>query len=880
MKRFLSFLMLLGAYVCTAQNSLSVDAPRVVSQDETFRVVFTADGKMTDFNWPGTADFDIVWGPQTGYMSSTSIVNGKRTSVHQETVTYLLQPKGEGTFSLPGASAKIEKKECLSDGFSIEVVKSQQQAAASAGQQGGNQSAGSSGSQSAAHNGSQNDPSVTGTVSGSDIFLKMSVSKTNVVKGEPVLATLKIYTRVDISAFEDIRFPTFNGFWSKETVSVQNLEFNRENVDGTIYNSALLRQYMLTPQQSGDLTIDPAEMVCQLRIRGAGNGMRSIFDDFFDSYQTVRKRIATSPVTIHVRELPSGAPASFGGGVGNFSLTAKPSKSGLKSNEAASLVITISGKGNIAMLEAPTVEFPSDFEVYDVKSTDKVSSDGTTGSKTFEFPFIPRSHGEFTIPSIQYSFYNISTGRYETVSSGEIKFNIEKGEEVDNGGVVSSGINRQGVKNLAEDIRYISLDAPDLKESGKFFAGSGRFYLLAALLAVLFFVADYLVKMFGARRADVEGSRNRRANKMARGRLKLAEEYLHKNLSGAYYEELHKALLSYVSSKLFIASADLSKDSIREALCGNNVSENTAEAFLSLVDKCEFARYSPDSEQIQMENEYNEAIRVISQIENQVKSRNPRKSTRKEVATLLALLLAVSSFAGENTGVEGLWDKGNEAFGQGQWQSAISLYQTIADSGLVSADLFYNTGCAYFKSGDTPHAILYFEKALKIDPSHEDAANNLAIARQMTLDKIESVPEFVLAGWFNKVRHEVSADGWAWISIGLLAAVLVLLLILRRAESVTLRKVSFITACVAAVLAVSTFCFSLAGRKDLTRTDRAVVTAPVSSVKSSPAENGKSIFVLHEGTAVRILDNVGEWTKIEIADGRQGWLQATGIEVI
>lgn len=878
MKRLLTFLMLFGAIVCAAQNSLSVDAPRVVSEDETFRIVFTADGKMTDFNWPGTEDFDIVWGPQTGYMSSTSIVNGKRTSVHQETVTFLLQPKGEGTFTLPGATAKIERKEYGSDSFQIEVVKQQQSAAAS--QQGGNRNGSSQSTQSKSQSDPANDPSVTGTVPGSDIFLKMSVSKTNVVKGESVMATLKIYTRVDISAFEDIRFPTFNGFWSKETVSVQNLEFNRENVDGTIYNSALLRQYMLTPQQSGDLTIDPAEMVCQLRVRGSNNGMRSIFDDFFDSYQTVRKRIATAPITIHVKDLPGGAPASFGGGVGNFSISVKASKSSLKSNEAASLIVTISGKGNIAMLEAPTVDFPSDFEVYDVKSTDKVSADGTTGSKTFEFPFIPRSHGKFTIPSIQYSFYNVSALRYETVSSGDIVFDIEKGEDVDNGGVVTSGINRQGVKNLAEDIRYIFLGSPDLKVSGRFFAGTGRFYLLAAILAALFFIADFLVKLTFKRRADVEGSRNRRANKMARNRLKLAEEYLHKNLSGAYYEELHKALLSYVSSKLFIPAADLSKEAIREALYENKVSDNIADAFVILVDKCEFARYSPDSELIRMENEYNEAIRVISQIETQLKNVNSHSSGRKKVATLLALMLCISSFAQDNTGMEELWNKANDAFGQGQWLTAISCYKTIADSGLVSADLFYNTGCAYFKSGDTPHAILYFEKALKLNPAHDDATNNLAIARQMTLDKIESVPQFVLTGALGKVRRAVSADSWAWISLGLLAAVLALLIVFRRGGSLRLRKTAFITACIVAVFTITAFCFSIAGRRDLTRTDRAIVTVPVSSVKSSPSENGKSIFVLHEGTAVGILDNVGEWTKIEISDGRQGWLQASAIEVI
>lgn len=878
MKRILAILTLFSALTSAAQT-LKLEGPRVVSIDETFRVVFTADGRMSDFDWPGTDDFDVVWGPQKGSMSSTNIVNGKRTSSHQETVTYLLQPRRTGTFTLAGATAKVDRTEVSSSTLQIEVVAGQQSGTQQSSQQGSQQGSQSGGTTQ--QDNRLNDPATTGTVSGEDIFIRLALSKSNVVKGEPITATLKLYTRTDISGIEDIKFPTFNGFWSKETVSVSNLEFNRENVNGNIYNSALLRQWVLIPQQSGKLSIEPAEMVCQIRVRTSGGGGRSIFDDFFDQYQTIRKRISTPTLTVSVRDLPAGAPASFAGGVGDFKISAKLSKSGIKSNEAASLIVTISGNGNLSMLEAPKVDFPPDFEVYDLKTTDKTSASGTSGSKTFEYPFIPRSHGDYVIPSIEYSFYDYAHGKYVTTSTGDIAVPVEKGEEIAGGGVAVAGSNRQGVRSLSEDIRYIALGDGNLKKKGAFFAGSPLFYGLVLALALAFFLLNRMLQLSQKRRADVAGSRNRRANKMARTRLKSAESYLKQGLSGAYYEELHKALMGYVSDKLLIPAADLSKETVSDKLRERGVHEETVAALMALFDKCEFARYAPSSEQAQMENEYNEAIQAISAIESQMK--NPAKGTGKKAAgaALAALVLFLSATAASaQNDVSTLWQSGNDAFAAGQWQNALNYYQMIEGEGLESADLFYNIGNTYFKLGDNGHAILYFERALKLDPAHADAANNLEIVRQLTLDKIDSVPDFILVTWFRNLRQSLSADTWAWITLGLLAIVGLLITFFRNAGSSAVRKLSFIVACLFLVLTVFSFVFSLLQRRAVTRTDSAIVTKPVCSVKSSPTEGGNTVFVLHEGTKIRLLDNVGDWSKIEIADGRQGWAMVSTFEVI
>lgn len=879
MKRISTILLsiIAGTFACLAQNSLSVEAPNVVSMDETFRVVFTADGKISDFSWPATDDFTIAWGPQKGSMSSVNIVNGKRTSTHQETYSYLLQPKKEGRFTLPGATATVEKNSVSSRSFTIEVVASAAQAQSAQSQQPQNQQQSQPQQQS-----DQQSAAQTGTVSGQDIFLRMSVSKTSVVKGEPLIATLKLYTRTDITGFEDVRFPTFDGFWSKELDTPQNIEFNRENVGGTIYNAALIRRYMLIPQRTGSVSIDPAEMVCQIRVRTSNGAPRSIFDDFFDSYQTIRKRLSTPEIKVNVRALPAGAPASFGGGVGNFSMSAKVSKDDLKSNEAASLVVTITGKGNISMLEAPKVSFPPDFEVYDLKTTEKVSSDGTTGTRTFEFPFIPRSHGDFTIEPVQYSYYSLEKGRYETLTTDAIEIHIEKGSDVDGGGVVMPGVTRQGVRDLAQDVRFIHTGNPSLRQKDSFFAGSGLFYGLAAAVVALFFIVSALIKSALARRKDVVGSRNRKANKMARARLKQAGDYLHGNLPSAYYEELHKAMLGYVSDKLSMPASDLSKEKISEELASRGVSASTSDELISIIDACEFARYAPNAEMSEMENQYNNAVKVISDLESQIKgaSRQTRRSASAAAVVALLMLGTLHPATSSAAGTDDLWNAANEAFAAGQWQQALESYQAIEQQGMVSTDLYYNIGNTFFKLDDNPRAILYYERALKADPSNVDAKNNLEMADQYVMDKIEAVPEFLLATAFNKVKYAFGADAWAWIAIALLVVTAALMLGFRFFGTVSARRTSFVLACVALLLALLAFIFSLSEKHDAVTHDSAIIMQPVVNVKSSPGDAGKSIFVLHEGTKASVLDKLGDWSKIEIADGRQGWVTASQIEEI
>lgn len=867
--------LLTAIFQMSAQNVIRVEAPDVVAVNEQFNVTFIIEGEKSpsDFQWSSGDDFQLVWGPQKGSSSSIQIINGKRSSSHQTTFTYILIPKATGTFQLPVATALLSGDRISSTQASIQVVSDGASSSQSSGQNGGKSSGGG-----------QTSSTGSGEISSNDLFMRLSLSRTEVVIGEPITATLKIYQRANVVGFENAKFPTFNGFWSQETYVPNNIEFKRESLDDNIYNTAVLRTYVLIPQQSGTITIDPAELVCLVNIRTAPSTSNSLFDSFFqDEYRTIRKRVTTPAVKVKVNPLPAGQPASFGGGVGNFGISARLTTDNLKTHDAASLVITVSGRGNVALLEEPKVNFPPDFEVYDTKTTENTdkSNGGTSGSKSFEYPFIPRSHGDFTIDPVEYSYYDVNAGKYVTLRTEPLHVKVAKGKGGDSTPVttVNSGVERKDVKSLADDIRFIFTGKPGLSGSGSFFVGSVFFWILLALM-ILGATSVYLAfRKVAAMRADVAGTKNRRATKMAQKRLKLAGEYLDKNLYTAFYEELHKALIGFVSDKLNMDMSEISKDNIASALTEGGVSEEQTKAFTDLLDACEFARYSPDGGNEAMRSHYDAALKVISSIDSGLKTGG--KSLRKVVTVVTLLLSLGASMNIQAKDLDSLWTAGVQAYTDGKFSDASAAWTSIEESGQKSAKLYYNLGNAWFKQGNYPKAILNYERALRLDPSYSDARYNLEFTSNFVQDKIEPVPEFILKSVARKVCYVMGSNAWAVIFLVLLAAALVMGLLFLLGSSVGKRRAGFYCGIVLLLLSAGALSFSIWQKSDSVKTDTAIVMSPVSSVKSSPSSgSSKDLFVIHEGTKVTILDEVGSWKNIALADGRQGWITSNELEVI
>lgn len=869
-KLLLTAVAAMAAIVAYAQTEIRVEVHNVVALDENFNVTFIVEGEESprDFSWSAGDGFQVLWGPQQGHSTSIQIINGQRKTSAQTTYTYVLKPKSAGKFVLPQATAKVKGNVISSKAVNIEVLGA------------GSSSQKSSAQQSSGHSqsGRQQTRQQQG-VSDEDIFLTMTVDRKNVVVGEPVIATIKLYQKTNIVGFESAEFPSFNGFWSQEIEAPSSIEFVRETYDGQIYNAALLRRFILIPQQKGSVTIEPAELVCMLNVRVPSRGS-SIFDGFFDDYRTIKKKVSSKPVIVNVSALPAGAPASFAGGVGEFNISARLSKDTLKTHEAASLILTVSGRGNISLLEAPKVSFPPDMEVYDTKISDKIDRNGLSGSKTYEFPFIPRSYGDFVIEPVKYSYYDVHSKRYVTLETQPIAVTVEKGKDDDaSGAVVISGINRKDVKTLGSDIRFINMKDSSLVPKGRFFVGSVGFWVALVLLSALAAVCWAAFRKIARRRADVVGTKNRKATKMALKRLHLAGTFLNQNLYTAFYEELHKALLGFISDKLNMPVAELSKDRISEALMAAEVNQTSVDAFVGLLDACEFARYAPDAGHEAMAAHYNAALEVISSIDSNMKAK--KNSAKPAMLLLLLMMVMPMSMQAADTYVDSLWNAANQAYSEGRWTDAAGDYQMLSSMGLESAALYCNTGDAFFKDGNLPKAILYYEKALKLDPSYEDARYNLELLNARIQDRIEFVPEFILKVWAKDVCWLMDSDSWAVAFLVFFALTLAMLLLFLLAPSVAGRRTGFFTGIVMLLLAVASISFSIWQRNDYFKADDAIVMRPVTAVKSSPsAESSQDLFVLHEGTKVRILDQVGSWNNIELSDGRQGWIPSGDIEVI
>ena len=872
MKRMFSCIIAtVAALSAWAQAGIRVEVHNIVEAGERFNVVFVVEGEHapSDFSWEAGNDFTVVWGPQKGSSTSIQMINGKTTRSSQTSYTYILQANTPGTFTLQPAVAKIKGEEIRSKATVVQVV-------------GGNGNASAGGSAASPAPSGQAAPS-QGQAAASpqaDIFMRLSLSRSSVVVGEPVTATLKIYHRTNLVGFENAKFPSFKGFWSQEAEAPSNIEFQREQVDGNMYNSAVLRRWILIPQKSGDLSIDPAEIVCLVNVQRRRSGSGSIFDSFFgNDYVTTRQRVSTKAGVLHVSALPAGAPASFGGGVGEFQVSARLSKDSLKVHDAASLIVNVSGKGNIALLEAPRLNFPPDFEVYDVKTTVNTDKSGTSGSKTFEYPFIPRSHGDFTIGPVQYSYYDVRQRRFETAVSEALPLAVARSASPsaalqDNGSTLT--VERQGVKNLGDDIRFIrsktTLHAPKGFLIGKTAYWTGA---AALLLAAIGFWAGFRKR--AARKADVAGTRKRKATRQALKRLSQAREFMQKDLYTAFYEELHRSLLGFVGDKLGLDMAEQSKENIAAELRARGVAEETAGAFTELLAACEEARYAPDNGHAAMNGHYEQAVSLITAIDASMK-----KTPLAQAALTLFLLLAFPGLASAAVSYpDSLWHSGVEAYASGDYASALQDWKDLQATGLLSKDLYYNMGNACFKIGEIAPAILWYERALRMDPSDKDIRYNLEYARTLTQDRIDEVPELIFLQWGRRLCYLLPADVWALLSLLFLALGAAGILLFLLAGTSAWRRTGFFSAIVFLLLVLAGWHFARRQQTEYRRQDRAIVMRPVSSIKSSPSEGAaKDLFILHEGTRVQVLDEVSGFAQIELADGRQGWIPVADIEVI
>lgn len=599
MKRIFTTLAVIGLTVVSfAQNVTFVaKAPRVVSAGEQFQLKYETNVMPDDFYNPDIKSFDVLAGPSMSQFKSTSVINGQVTSSSSVTYTYILESDREGKFTIPSASIKVNGRTYTSNSLVVEVVKGDVQS------QGGSR-------------GGSNAVKESSGVSKGDIFLRMEVTKNALYRGEFLIATLKLYSRTDIEGLGDPKFPSFNGFWN-QVVEDNDLKLNfvREKYNNKVYETAVIRRYVLFPQQSGKLVIDPFQLTASVVERSAP---QSAFDAFFGGGGSVaRKRLSSSPITVNVQELPSGAPSSYNGAIGSFTITSNLSKNKLRANDAANVVVKITGSGNVKLLETPKINFPADFETFDAKVSDnvKTTANGATGTKTFEYSFIPRSEGKYTIPGLEFSYFDVRTRNYKTLKTQPLEVVVEKDPTGGAGNSLQGGSNKESIKLLGKDINYIKTSSTSLKHKGDYFFNTAGYWLFL-LVAIILLVGIYIFLSKREREnADVLFIKNKRANKVAHQRLKKAETLVKSGDTHGFYEEMLKALWGYLSDKLAIPVADLSKERAGEKLLAKGAKQDTVNLLLQIIEECEYARYAPGGQNEEKIDRFNQAIELISELE-------------------------------------------------------------------------------------------------------------------------------------------------------------------------------------------------------------------------------------------------------------------------
>ena len=619
MKRIVILFLMLSPMWLWAQDdpTLTVSAKKQVMVGERFQVVFEANGEGKGFSAPSFDGFTVLGGPFTSTSSSFSMVNGSMSHTVKCTYTYALQAYQEGTFRIGSASINIKGNKVSSEPFEIKVLPDDGSHASNSGSSSGGIQSNQGGQQQ-----NTNDPQV----SGKDLFLRVIPSKKNVYVGEQVVLTYKLYTKVPVSSVSLSKMPSYAGFWTKDVSDNSGaLKQSSEYVNGIEYTTAEIQKIILVPQRSGKLALDPMTMECIAQIRTESNNRRSMdpFEAFFNdpffnrNIVNVKKELSSQTLTLDVKNLPeSGKPASFAGAVGNYNFKSDIDKTQLRTNEAVTITLTVSGTGNVELLQMPTPVFPPDFEVYDPKITTNVNdnANGLSGTKKAEYLVIPRRAGTFTIPAVEFSYFNPSSESYQTFSSEPYQIEVEKGEGGEDGGGIYAS-NQEDIKYLGSDIRHIMTGNARLKPTNTTFFGSAAYFVVLAILLLLFIILLFALKKREQMSKDTAANRNRKADKVARGRLKNAYHHLKAKDQEKFYVEMSQALWGYIADKMGIERSKLSMDTVSETMKDKNVPDELTQQFVDTLNSCEFARFAPGSAEEKMEDLYQRGIDVISKAE-------------------------------------------------------------------------------------------------------------------------------------------------------------------------------------------------------------------------------------------------------------------------
>lgn len=864
------FAILFSVFGLYAQEIVfKCEAPKVVGLHERFRVSFTVNSsKPSDFKAPTFQNVNILGGPSTSRSSSISIINGKRTDNSSTSFVFWLQSITTGKITIPSARVKVDGKLYTTKPMTISVEDNPSM------------------SQRAANNPNATTQSQQPTVKVIDdkaVFVRAIPSKSKVVKGEEVVISYKIYTLVPVSEYQVDKFPSSQGFWVEELDNQLTPTLEKEVIDGKVYQVATLRKVLVYPQRSGTLHINPMglEIVAHLQTGTTRRQRVSTGDPFFDAFfndpffshsspvfERVNKKLKTNALSIEVEELPQ-SDESFLGAVGQFEITSSIDTSFCRTNEAITLSYTVSGKGNLTLIENLKLALPDEFEVYDPNITDNISKTaaGQSGSRTFQYIIIPRVEGNYSIPELNFTYFDPQTREYKTLTTEGYDLKIEKGKN--DSKFVEQMSEREKYRNMSITDVFASKDKRDGILMPVF-----SFPILYVLILVLIIALVIMIRLTAKQlkeREDVVGVKLKKANKVAMKRLKKAALYLKENRRDEFEAEIGQALWSYLSDKFKIATSDLSLENIQKVMSDNCLEEDVLQNTIKTLNDCEYIRFSQSKESDKHRELYEQTMKTITDIEtSMVKLKKQNRKNNKTVCLLLMCMLSSGLFA-QNL------QEANQAYKAKDYEKALEIYLK-AEKTNPNAELYHSIANTYFRMSDFANGILYYERALRLTPNDETLIRNHKVCRSRLMGEVYVMQDFFLIKWTKAIANCLSPLAWAilFVVLFILACVLFFVYYFNSDNKVRL----FYLSLSAFVLSLTSFGLGMYRQNMVHAKNEAIIFSSDAVLVESREKSDSQQTKLFKGQKVKIKTTTGEEVFVRTEDGKEGWLDKDYIKII
>lgn len=850
LRQYILYIFLLVTTTISAQR-VHCSAPRSVEVGSKFQIEYVIDASdVSAFRLGNIPEgIEILYGPNQSEVSSYQYVNGHLSGSTTVTVSYVAMATRGGNFTIPPAMVVANGRRMSTESMRVRVNGSAPAAATAQSRGGGREE------------------KTVGNPGHGDLFILVSASKTHVHEQEPVMLTYKVYTTLNLTQLNGA-MPDLKGFHTQEVKLPQQKNFHMETFRGKTYNTVTWSQYIMYPQMTGSLKIP------SITYHGIVMEEDRSEDAFFTGggYKEVPRDVTAPGITIQVDPLPA-KPKDFSGGVGKFNISAQLAKTEVRAGDPINLRLVLSGTGNLKLVKEPAVQIPSDFDKYDTKITDKtkLSEAGVEGNMIYDYLFVARKEGTYTIPAIRFTYYDTGSNSYKTITTQSFTIKVDKGNG--NGGMSDFDSDEN------KDIRPIKTGNTSVHKIGDFFFGSVAYWAIIVVLLAVFAFLFYSFRKTVLMRSDIVGMKRNNANKIATRRLRRADELMLKGKSSEFYDEVMRALWGYVSDKLNIPVEHLSSDNISEKLSALGVDDNTINKFTGALHECEFERYAPGDTKGNMDRTMESAMTAIMEIENSLNERTKAQQHTGSGSALMLMLVAVMMLLPLNAGAITKQNADNE-YAKKNYTQAIADYQELLKDG-VSADIYYNLGNAYYRTDNITQALLAYERAHLLSPGDADIRFNLEMARSKTIDKITPQSEMFFVTWYKALVNLMSVDGWAYTAcLSLLIAIIAMLIYIFYGND-KVRAGGFYASITFIVIFILANIFAFEQRDLLINRTGAIITSPAVTVKNGPSANAGSAFVIHEGTRVDIIDkSLANWRSIRLADGREGWITTKQLEEI